>query len=112
MELIRSVVFVPGNRPNMLERALNFAADVIMVDLEDSVPLAEKVHAREVAREWVPKLRRQGRRGLDTHAASGERDGHTFNRGHGISQFTPPEAVTVLVDEVHSFSRALRKKVA
>ncbi|MCH8108112.1 MAG: CoA ester lyase [Chloroflexi bacterium] len=62
MELIRSVVFVPGNRPNMLERALNFAADVIMVDLEDSVPLAEKVNARELAREWVPKLRRQGRR--------------------------------------------------
>ena len=62
MELIRSVVFVPGNRPNMLERALSFAADVIMVDLEDSVPLAEKVNAREVAREWVPKLRRQGRR--------------------------------------------------
>ena len=62
MELIRSVIFVPGNRPNMLERALEFAADVVMVDLEDSVPPAEKVNAREVAKEWVPKLRRQGRR--------------------------------------------------
>ena len=62
MELLRSVIFVPGNRPNMLERALDFAADVVMVDLEDSVPPAEKVNAREVAREWVPKLRRQGRR--------------------------------------------------
>ena len=39
-----------------------FAADVVMVDLEDSVPPAEKVNAREVAREWVPKLRREGRR--------------------------------------------------
>jgi uroporphyrinogen decarboxylase len=34
--------------------------------------------------------------------------GHVFNLGHGISQFTPPEAVAVLVDEVHSHSRALR----
>ena len=62
MELLRSVVFVPGNRPNMLERALSFSADVVMVDLEDSVPPAEKVNAREVAREWVPKLHRAGRR--------------------------------------------------
>ncbi len=32
-----------------------------------------------------------------------------FNLGHGISQFTPPESVGVLVDTVHSHSRALRK---
>jgi uroporphyrinogen decarboxylase len=32
-----------------------------------------------------------------------------FNLGHGISQFTPPESVGVLVDAVHSHSRALRK---
>ena len=38
MELLRSLIFVPGNRANMLERALNFDADIIMVDLEDSVP--------------------------------------------------------------------------
>jgi citrate lyase subunit beta/citryl-CoA lyase len=46
----------------MLERALDFKADVVMVDLEDSVPPAEKVNAREVAGEWVPKLREAGRR--------------------------------------------------
>ena len=33
---------------------------------------------------------------------------HIFNLGHGISQFTPPEHVTHLVDEVHSYSRQLR----
>ena len=62
MILFRSIIFVPGNRPNMLERSRSFEADVIMVDLEDSVPPAEKVNARELAREWVPKLRRDGRR--------------------------------------------------
>ena len=62
MELLRSLIFVPGNRPNMLERALGFNADVVMVDLEDSVPPAEKVNARELAREWVPRLRHAGRR--------------------------------------------------
>jgi citrate lyase subunit beta/citryl-CoA lyase len=58
LQLIRSVIFVPGNRTNMLERALAFNADVIMVDLEDSVPPPEKANARE----WVPRLRREGRR--------------------------------------------------
>lgn len=34
--------------------------------------------------------------------------GHVFNLGHGISQFTPPENVTALVEAVHSHSRTLR----
>ena len=33
---------------------------------------------------------------------------HIFNLGHGISQFTPPEHVAHLVDEVHGHSRRLR----
>ena len=34
--------------------------------------------------------------------------GHVFNLGHGISQFTPPEAVSTLVDAVHEISRDMR----
>ncbi len=34
--------------------------------------------------------------------------GHVFNLGHGISRFTPPEHVAVLVDAVHNVSRRLR----
>jgi uroporphyrinogen decarboxylase len=38
----------------------------------------------------------------------GNHPGHVFNLGHGISQFTPPEHVAELVDEVHRHSRAIR----
>jgi uroporphyrinogen decarboxylase len=31
--------------------------------------------------------------------------GHIFNLGHGISQFTPPEAVKTLVETVHALSQ-------
>ena len=62
MELYRSFIFVPGNRENMLERAKSFKADVIMVDLEDSVPPREKASARDMAKDWVPALSRQGQR--------------------------------------------------
>ena len=33
---------------------------------------------------------------------------HIFNLGHGISQFTPPDNVKVLVDTVHEHSRRMR----
>ncbi len=36
--------------------------------------------------------------------ANGRRGGHVFNLGHGISQHTPPEAVSVLVDELRQAS--------
>lgn len=39
-------------------------------------------------------------------AAFGRGSGHVFNLGHGISQFTPPEAAAVMVEAVHSQSRA------
>ena len=80
MELLRSLVFVPGNRANMLERALGFGADVVMVDLEDSVPPGEKAAACEMAAEWVPRLAAAGRRvmvrvnSLDTGLTSPELD--------------------------------------
>ncbi len=61
MQLLRSIVFVPGNRSNMLERALSFGADIIMVDLEDSVPPGEKSAACELATEWVPRLAEAGK---------------------------------------------------
>jgi len=40
--------------------------------------------------------------------ADGSWAGHIFNLGHGISQFTPPEHVSALVEAVHSHSRRLR----
>lgn len=39
-------------------------------------------------------------------AAYGPGNGHVFNLGHGISQFTPPENVAALVEAVHNLSPA------
>jgi uroporphyrinogen decarboxylase len=49
-------------------------------------------------------IRAEARRVLDDFDHVGQ-GGHVFNLGHGISQFTPPESVAVLVDEVHTYSR-------
>ena len=42
----RSWLYVPGNRPRMLENALGHGADAAVFDLEDSVPVSEKDRAR------------------------------------------------------------------
>lgn len=52
-------------------------------------------------------IRTEARRVLDDFGPVGQ-GGHVFNLGHGISQFTPPESVSVLVDEVHTYSRSKR----
>lgn len=51
MTVMRSVFYVPGNNDKMLAKAPSFPADIITLDLEDSVPPAEKVKAREMVRE-------------------------------------------------------------
>jgi uroporphyrinogen decarboxylase len=48
-------------------------------------------------------IRAEVRRVLD---AFGSHAGHVFNLGHGISQFTAPETVKILVDEVHTYSKS------
>lgn len=42
----RSLLFVPGHRPDRFEKALDSGADLVCIDLEDAVPLAEKADAR------------------------------------------------------------------
>jgi citrate lyase subunit beta/citryl-CoA lyase len=46
---LRSLLFVPGTRTNLLPKALATGADAIILDLEDSVPPAQKEEARALA---------------------------------------------------------------
>jgi citrate lyase subunit beta/citryl-CoA lyase len=49
----RTLLFVPGNRPERFEKAARSGADAVVLDLEDSVPAAEKAAARAaIEREW------------------------------------------------------------
>ena len=48
---LRSVLFVPGNRARMLEKARSLPADALILDLEDGVPAGEKIAARAVLRQ-------------------------------------------------------------
>ena len=43
----RSILFVPGDRPDRYDKALVAGADAVCIDLEDAVPEARKAEARE-----------------------------------------------------------------
>jgi citrate lyase subunit beta/citryl-CoA lyase len=51
MPVMRSVFYVPGNNDKMIAKAPTTPADIITLDLEDSVPPAEKPRARDIVRE-------------------------------------------------------------
>ncbi|WP_141578368.1 CoA ester lyase [Actinomadura sp. WMMA1423] len=60
--LPRSYLYVPGNAPDKLGRALARGADALIVDLEDAVPPDGKGAARRAVGDWL-------RSGLDTGGA-------------------------------------------
>lgn len=53
MRPLRSLLFVPGNRRRMLEKARTLPADAVIFDLEDAVPPDEKSAARAMVREAI-----------------------------------------------------------
>jgi citrate lyase subunit beta/citryl-CoA lyase len=55
--LRRSLLYVPGNMPGMLQNIPVFDADGVMIDLEDAVPLAEKDAARLLTRSFLHTVR-------------------------------------------------------
>jgi citrate lyase subunit beta / citryl-CoA lyase len=57
---MRSLLFIPGNKDNMLAKANNLTPDVLVPDMEDSVPDGEKTSARTTIASWLPKLVDQG----------------------------------------------------
>ncbi len=59
--LLRSLLFVPGNRGRMLDRALGLRPDALVPDMEDSVPAAEKAAARACVAGYLERLAAAGR---------------------------------------------------
>ncbi len=60
MKLYRSILFVPGNRPDWMDKAPKYGPDALILDLEDAVPIAEKAEARQTVRAGIERLRERG----------------------------------------------------
>ncbi|MDL2280914.1 CoA ester lyase [Selenomonadales bacterium OttesenSCG-928-I06] len=54
--IIRSIIFVPGNKEKMLTKSLGLGGDALVWDVEDAVPLAEKDLARATIGKALDEL--------------------------------------------------------
>ena len=62
MRPARSLLFIPGNRESWIESAHTHDADVVIFDLEDSVPPEENEKARELVAENLSAVHDRGQR--------------------------------------------------
>jgi citrate lyase subunit beta / citryl-CoA lyase len=59
MRRLRSLLFVPGDRPDRMAKALDSGADALILDLEDAVSLDRKSIARLAVAEFLTTATRQ-----------------------------------------------------
>ena len=59
---MRSLLFVPGDSARKLDKALQAGADALILDLEDSVALAEKEAARRATAAFLSQARQVSNR--------------------------------------------------
>ena len=112
---VPNIVFTKGGG-NWLEAQAAIGADALGLDWHTDIGEARRRVGGQVALQGnldpftllgsADAIRLEATRVLDAY---GNHPGHVFNLGHGISQFTEPDKVSVLVDTVHGHSRALRK---
>lgn len=119
---IPHIVFTKGGGL-WLEEIADSGADVVGLDWTVNLGRARRQVGDRVALQgnldpnvlFAPpdQVRAQAIATLDSFGPPANPDGstagHIFNLGHGISQFTPPENVQVLVDAVHEHSRRQRE---
>jgi uroporphyrinogen decarboxylase len=115
---VPSVLFTKGGSP-WLAAMMNSGCDAVGLDWTADAREARRVAAGKVALQgnldpsalFAPQqsVREAARRVLD---AFGTAPGHVFNLGHGIAAQTPVDAVSALVDEVRTYSRSLRSRMA
>jgi len=116
------IVFTKGGGP-WLEQIAAIGADVVGLDWTVNLGRARAMVGGRVALQgnldpnvlFAPPevVAREAVAVLDSFGApqraDGGWDGHIFNLGHGISQYTPPDHVGALVQAVHSHSRRMRE---
>ena len=109
------IVFTKGGGL-WLEQIAAIGADAVGLDWTVNLTQARALVGQRVALQGnldpvvlfanSTQIRAEVEKTLQAFGAPAAGSGHVFNLGHGISQFTPPEAVEVMVEAVHSMSRS------
>ena len=58
----RTLLYAPGNEPRKVQKVATVGSDAVILDLEDAVPVDEKVATRATLREAIPSVKANGGR--------------------------------------------------
>lgn len=115
---VPSIVFTKGGGL-WLEQIAGIGADAVGLDWTVNLADARKRVGQRVALQGnldpavlfasPDRIRAEVAKVLEDFGPPQAGTGHVFNLGHGISQFTPPESVSIMVDAVHEIGRTLRR---
>ena len=100
--VVRSLLFAPGNEPRKLAKVGSFGADGVILDLEDSVPAAEKVAARAKVRDAAQNAAEGGRMYVRVNPTTAKTG---FSVDHGaddVAAVVSPDVDGLLVPKVES----------
>jgi len=111
---IPAIVFTKGGGL-WLDEMADIGADALGLDWTVNLGRARALVGERVALQGnldpailfaaPEQIRVEVEKALASYGTPSAGHGHVFNLGHGISQFTPPESVTAMVEAVHAFSR-------
>jgi uroporphyrinogen decarboxylase len=111
---VPSILFTKGGNP-WLASMMQCGCDAVGLDWTTDPAQARRLAGGRVALQGnldpaalfapAPQVREAARRVLGRFGAA---PGHVFNLGHGILPQTPVESVSALVDEVRTYSRAMK----
>ena len=109
---IRSALFVPGDRPDRVDKAAATVADRVIIDLEDAVAVSQKEEARALVRDKV--IAHKDRRvfvrvnGLETDFIKGDLEAIVVNELGGL--MLPKTEDSHQVGEIHRLLVDLENK--
>jgi uroporphyrinogen decarboxylase len=104
------IIFTKGGG-QWITKQVDSGADALGIDWQTDLGFAKKLTKNQVSLQGnldpaillsSPKAIEEAvKKVLDSY---GHGEGHIFNLGHGITQFTPPENVTVMLETVRNYS--------
>ena len=114
---VPAIVFTKGGG-QWIEEIADIGADAVGLDWTVNLARARQLVGNKVALQGnldpailfasPEQIAAEVGKVLTSFGAPSAGNGHVFNLGHGISQFTAPESVAAMVDAVHAQSRAQR----
>ena len=110
-ENIPKIIFSKGGG-QWIDKQAKSGADALGIDWQTNLGEARKIVNDKIVLQGnldpaillsTPKAIKEAvRKVLDSY---GHGEGHIFNLGHGITQFTPPENVECMLDEIRNYSK-------